>query len=58
MPKSEHVKWLYLLTFAILKQLAPKYGLNGKALLLEELYEKVFSVLDEAIFSLEARSER
>ena len=58
MPKSEHVKMLYLLTFADIKAVGPDVWTEWKALLLEELYEKVFSVLERGDFKFEARSER
>src|SRR6266536_3251616 len=58
MPKSEHVKMLYLLTFADIKAVGPDVWTEWKALLLEELYEKVFSVLERSDLKFEARSER
>ncbi len=58
MGKSENVKMLYLLTFADIKAVGPDVWTEWKALLLQELYEKVFNVLERGDFKLEARSER
>jgi [protein-PII] uridylyltransferase len=58
MPKSEHVKMLYLLTFADIKAVGPDVWTEWKAMLLEELYEKVFSVLERGDFKFEVHSER
>jgi [protein-PII] uridylyltransferase len=58
MPKSEHVKMLYLLTFADIKAVGPDVWTEWKALLLEELYEKVFTVLERGDFKYETRSEK
>lgn len=58
MGKSENVKMLYLLTFADIKAVGPEVWTDWKALLLQELYEKVFNVLERGDFKLEAHSER
>jgi [protein-PII] uridylyltransferase len=58
MGKSENVKMLYLLTFADIKAVGPDVWTEWKALLLQELYEKVFNVLERGDFRLEAHSER
>jgi len=55
---SENVKMLYLLTFADIKAVGPDVWTEWKALLLQELYEKVFSVIERGDFKFEARSER
>ena len=58
MVKSENVKMLYLLTFADIKAVGPDVWTEWKALLLQELYEKVFNVLERGDFKFEARGER
>lgn len=58
MEKSENLKMLYLLTYADIKAVGPDVWTEWKALLLEELYEKTFNVLERGNFRLEASSER
>ncbi|HTP66425.1 MAG TPA: [protein-PII] uridylyltransferase [Geobacteraceae bacterium] len=58
MGNSENVKMLYLLTYADIKAVGPDVWTEWKALLLQELYEKVFEVLERGDFRYEARSER
>ena len=58
MEKSENLKMLYLLTYADIKAVGPDVWTEWKALLLQELYEKTFEVLERGDFRLEARSER
>ena len=58
MGKSEHLKMLYLLTYADIKGVGPEVWTEWKALLLQELYDKAFQVLERGDFSLEASSER
>jgi [protein-PII] uridylyltransferase len=58
MGKSENLKMLYLLTYADIKAVGPDVWTEWKALLLQELYEKSFQVLERGDFRLEARSER
>jgi [protein-PII] uridylyltransferase len=49
---------LYLLTYADIKGVGPEVWTEWKALLLQELYEKAFQVLERGDFRLEASSER
>ncbi len=58
MGKSENLKMLYLLTYADIKGVGPDVWTEWKALLLKELYEKAFQVLERGDFKLEASSER
>jgi [protein-PII] uridylyltransferase len=58
MGKSENLKMLYLLTYADIKGVGPEVWTEWKALLLQELYEKAFQVLERGDFELEASSER
>jgi [protein-PII] uridylyltransferase len=58
MGKSEHLKMLYLLTYADIKGVGPDVWTEWKALLLQELYDKAFKVLERGDFRLEASSER
>ncbi len=58
MGKSENLKMLYLLTYADIKGVGPDVWTEWKALLLQELYEKAFQVLERGDFQLEASSER
>jgi [protein-PII] uridylyltransferase len=58
MGKSENVKMLYLLTFADIKAVGPDVWTEWKALLLQELFEKVFNALERGDFKLEVRGER
>ncbi|HEX9078440.1 MAG TPA: [protein-PII] uridylyltransferase [Desulfuromonadaceae bacterium] len=58
MGNSENLKMLYLLTYADIKGVGPDVWTEWKALLLQELYEKAFEVLERGDFRYEARSER
>ena len=58
MEKSENLKMLYLLTYADIKGVGPDVWTEWKALLLQELYEKAFKVLERGDFKMEASSER
>ncbi|ACM21112.1 nitrogen regulatory protein P-II uridylyltransferase GlnD [Geotalea daltonii FRC-32] len=58
MGKSENLKMLYLLTYADIKGVGPEVWTEWKALLLQELYEKAFQVLERGDFEFEASSER
>lgn len=58
MENSENLKMLYLLTYADIKAVGPDVWTDWKALLVQELYEKAFKVLERGDFLLEARSER
>jgi [protein-PII] uridylyltransferase len=58
MGTSENLKMLYLLTYADLKAVGPDVWTDWKAMLMEELYEKTFAVLERGDFKYEARSER
>jgi [protein-PII] uridylyltransferase len=58
MGKSENLKMLYLLTYADIRGVGPDVWTEWKALLLQELYEKTFKVLERGDFKLEASSER
>jgi [protein-PII] uridylyltransferase len=58
MGKSENLKMLYLLTYADIKGVGPEVWTEWKALLLQELYEKTFQVLERGDFKFEASSER
>ncbi|MBJ6723807.1 [protein-PII] uridylyltransferase [Geomesophilobacter sediminis] len=58
MEKSENLKLLYLLTYADIKAVGPDVWTEWKALLLQELYEKAFQVLERGDFKLEASGDR
>ncbi|RNC69578.1 MAG: [protein-PII] uridylyltransferase [Desulfuromonadales bacterium] len=58
MEKSENLKMLYLLTYADIKAVGTDVWTEWKAMLLQELYEKSFNVLERGDFRLEARSDR
>lgn len=58
MGKSENLKMLYLLTYADIKGVGPDVWTEWKALLMQELYEKAFQVLERGDFRFEASSER
>jgi [protein-PII] uridylyltransferase len=58
MEKSENLKMLYLLTYADIKAVGPEVWTEWKALLLQELYEKAFAVLERGDFKLEASGDR
>jgi [protein-PII] uridylyltransferase len=58
MGTSENLKMLYLLTYADIRGVGPDVWTEWKAMLLQELYEKAFQVLERGDFRLEASSER
>jgi len=58
MEKSENLKLLYLLTYADIKAVGPEVWTEWKGLLLQELYEKAFQVLERGDFKLEASGDR
>jgi len=58
MEKSENLKMLYLLTYADIRAVGTDVWTEWKAMLLQELYEKSFNVLERGDFRLEARGER
>jgi [protein-PII] uridylyltransferase len=58
MEKSENLKMLYLLTYADIRAVGPEVWTEWKALLLQELYEKAFTVLERGDFKLEASGDR
>ncbi len=58
MQTSENLKMLYLLTFADIKGVGPDVWTEWKEMLLHELYEKTYQVLERGDFRLEASSER
>jgi [protein-PII] uridylyltransferase len=58
MEKSENLKMLYLLTYADIRAVGPDVWTEWKALLLQELYEKAFQILERGDFRLEASGER
>ncbi|MGA7828318.1 MAG: [protein-PII] uridylyltransferase [Geobacteraceae bacterium] len=58
MGTSETLKMLYLLTYADLKAVGPEIWTDWKAMLMEELYEKTFAVLERGDFKYEVRSDR
>ncbi len=58
MGTSENLKMLYLLTFADLKAVGPDVWTDWKAMLMEELYEKTFAVLERGDFKYEVGSDR
>jgi len=58
METSENLKMLYLLTVADVRAVGSDVWSNWKASLLNELYEKVFNILERGDFKLERSSER
>ncbi|MRR57808.1 MAG: HD domain-containing protein, partial [Deltaproteobacteria bacterium] len=58
MGTSETLKMLYLLTYADLKAVGPDIWTAWKAMLMEELYEKSFAVLERGDFKYEVGSDR
>ncbi len=58
MEMSENLKMLFLLTFADIRAVGPDVWSEWKGLLLQELYEKAFDVLERGNFRLEKRSEK
>ena len=53
-----NLKMLYLLTYADIRAVGPDVWTGWKSMLLQELYEKAFQVLERGNFMLEASSER
>lgn len=58
MKTSEHLKNLYLLTYADIRGVGPDVWNEWKANLLQELFEKSYAVIEKGNFQLEGRSER
>lgn len=58
MGTSENLKMLYLLTVADLRAVGSDVWNSWKALLLNELYEKSFNILERGNFRLEASGDR
>ena len=58
MGMSENLRMLYLLTFADIKAVGPDVWSEWKGMLLEELYEKTYEILERGNFQLEKRSEK
>lgn len=58
MGMSENLRMLFLLTVADIRAVGPDVWSAWKGLLLQELYEKTYDVLERGNFYLESRSER
>jgi [protein-PII] uridylyltransferase len=58
MGMSENLKMLYLITFADLKAVGPDVWTGWKSMLLRELFDKTYLVLERGNFLLEKRSEK
>ncbi|GAB4299709.1 MAG: [protein-PII] uridylyltransferase [Desulfuromonadia bacterium] len=58
MKTSEHLKNLYLLTYADIRGVGPDVWNEWKGNLLQELFEKSYGVMERGNFVLEGRSER
>jgi [protein-PII] uridylyltransferase len=58
MGMSENLRMLFLLTFADIKGVGPDVWAEWKGLLLQELYEKAYDVLERGDFYKDLRSER
>jgi [protein-PII] uridylyltransferase len=58
MEMSENLKMLYLLTFADIKAVGPDVWSEWKGLLLQELYERTYEVLERGDFQREKSSEK
>ena len=58
MVTTDNLKMLYLLTYADIRAVGPDVWTGWKSMLLQELYEKAFQVLERGNFKLEASSER
>jgi len=58
MKTSEHLKNLYLLTYADIRGVGPDVWNEWKGNLLQELFEKSYAVIERGNFVLEGRSER
>ncbi|MDT8441324.1 MAG: [protein-PII] uridylyltransferase [Desulfuromonadales bacterium] len=55
---TENLKMLYLLTFADLKAVGPDVWSEWKGMLLQELYEKSYDMLERGNFMRDLRTER
>jgi len=58
MSASENLRMLYLLTFADIKAVGPDVWTDWKGLLLQELYEKTYDIIEKKDFYQEQRSEK
>ncbi len=58
MGMSENLRMLFLLTVADIRAVGPDVWSGWKGLLLQELYEKTYDILERGDFYLESRSER
>jgi [protein-PII] uridylyltransferase len=58
MGMSENLKMLFLLTFADIKAVGPDVWTAWKGLLLQELYETTYDILERGDFRFEKRSEK
>ena len=58
MGMSENLRMLFLLTVADIRAVGPDVWSAWKGLLLQELYEKAYDILERGDFYLESRSER
>ncbi len=58
MGMSENLRMLFLLTVADIRAVGPDVWSAWKGMLLQELYEKTYDVLERGDFHLESRSER
>ena len=58
METTDNLKKLYLLTYADIRAVGPDVWTSWKAMLLQELYEKAFQILERGNFKLEASSVR
>lgn len=58
MGMTETLKMLYLLTFADIKAVGPDVWSEWKGFLLQELYNKTYSVLERGNFRYDTRSDR
>jgi len=58
MEMTENLKMLYLLAFSDIKAVGPDVWSEWKGMLLQELYEKTYQVLERGNFRFDTRSER
>ena len=58
MGTTDNLKKLYLLTYADIRAVGPDVWTGWKGMLLQELYDKTFQVLERGNFRLEASGER
>ncbi len=58
METTDNLKMLYLLTYSDIRAVGPDVWTGWKGMLLQDLYEKAFHVLERGNFKLEASSER